>query len=610
MKKILLCLFFFFSLSAMAQTTPVKVTRNANHFVYASYGYGESIDTQYTQIEIYAGSDYTVTQGNALVEFQSRPWVYGPNNYIKGYSVEDIFVNEFTDTITYLTTIFDGDKREQYRTVSPFSRKDIKYDTAQVNGLTRYTCFINSNKLEFYVQPFETIWNWDRNTKGKATRALSPVPYYGRFPGLLVSFWRNGQCLMQLTKTEKVHSSKFWLDTRVPLISNRELSNLKRQKMVVTTRIFDSVQLCWCGKNDHIKGNYRMNTPFDSVLHYAGGTLVLKRIQLPKLPAHYQTFLELHQRSNGDAYDRTGSVFVIPEAYIDLKPNFFDGINNHPDSLPLFIGHDGEHYQGIRRGLSHLRQYYHSSFIYEPPVELMRFFTPFGVGQFNDRVQIDGLDWEDEAYYKQEVTDLAQLLQGEVWIGVWIGNYDKGGHTVTLEIKSFPGDTDPTLLESDYSQPRALFNTCNVLEMAGQNYGKLFGTDSLKVQFDIYDTNAHYRLRYIATGHGGWDGGDEFNPKTHTILLDGKPVFTHTPWRSDCGRYREWNPVSGNFWNGMSSSDFSRSGWCPGTATQPVYFTLPKLSRGSHTITVAIPQGEPQAGSFSHWCISGVLIEE
>jgi hypothetical protein len=610
MKKILLCLFLLSSLSAMAQTTPVKVTRNSNHFVYASYGYGESIDTQYTQIEIYAGSDYTVTQGNALVEFQSRPWVYGPNNYIKGYSVEDIFVNEFTDTITYLTTIFDGDKREQYRTVSPFSRKDIKYDTAQVNGLTRYTCFINSNKLEFYVQPFETIWNWDRNTKGKATRALSPVPYYGRFPGLLVSFWRNGQCLMQLTKTEKVHSSKFWLDTRVPLISNRELSNIKRQKMVVTTRIFDSVQLCWCGKNDHIEGNYRMNTPFDSVLHYAGGTLALKRIQLPKLPAHYQTFLELHQRSNGDAYDRTGSVFVIPEAYIDLKPNFFDGINNHPDSLPLFIGHDGEHYQGIRPSLSHLRQYYHSSFIYEPPVELMRFFTPFGVGQFNDRVQIDGLEWEDEAYYKQEVTDLAQLLQGEVWIGVWIGNYDKGGHTVTLEIKSFPGDTDPTLPESDYGQPRALFNTCNVLEMAGQNYGKLFGTDSLKVQFDIYDTNAHYRLRYIATGHGGWDGGDEFNPKTHTILLDGKPVFTHTPWRSDCGRYREWNPVSGNFWNGMSSSDFSRSGWCPGTATQPVYFTLPKLSRGSHTITVAIPQGEPQAGSFSHWCISGVLIEE
>jgi hypothetical protein len=232
------------------------------------------------------------------------------------------------------------------------------------------------------------------------------------------------------------------------------------------------------------------------------------------------------------------------------------------------------------------------------------------VGQFNDRVQIDGLDWQDEAYYKQEVTDLASLLQGEVWIGIWIGNYDKGGHTVTLNIKSYPGDTDPRLPESAISQPRSLFNTCNVLEMAGQNYGKLFGTDSLKVQFGIYDTTVSYSLRYIATGHGGWDGGDEFNPKTHTILIDGKPLFTFTPWRSDCGRYREWNPVSGNFWNGLSSSDFSRSGWCPGTATQPVYFTLPKLSRGSHSLTVVIPQGEPQAGSFSHWCVSGLLLED
>ena len=112
-------------------------------------------------------------------------------------------------------------------------------------------------------------------------------------------------------------------------------------------------------------------------------------------------------------------------------------------------------------------------------------------------------------------------------------------------------------------------------------------------------------------------GGDEFNPKTHILLIDGKPAFTFTPWRSDCGRYREWNPVSGNFWNGMSSSDFSRSGWCPGTATQPVYFDLIDYFRrqrlnptGSHTLTVAIPQGEPQAGSFSHWCVSGVIVED
>ena len=68
------------------------------------------------------------------------------------------------------------------------------------------------------------------------------------------------------------------------------------------------------------------------------------------------------------------------------------------------------------------------------------------------------------------------------------------------------------------------------------------------------------------------------------------------------------NPVSGNFWNGISSSDYSRSGWCPGTATNPVYIDLHDLAPGRHTVTVAIPQGENEGGSFSHWMVSGVLL--
>ena len=605
-----------------AQPKPVKVAKNANHFVYEVYEYGEKIDTQYTQIEIYGGYDYLIADGKHLPR-EYRPASQVKGDVIKGYSVEDIFVNELTDSVTYLTTIFDGSKKEQYRTRAPYSRTDIHFDTTQVGDLTRYTCSINSNTLEFYVLPFKTIWHAARDTKGVQSRDLTPLPQYGHFPGLVVSYWRNGQCRMQLVKTERMHSSKFHCPQDVPLVTPRELARIKRERMVVTTRIFDSVQLCWAGKNDHIEGDYRENTPYDSVLHFAGGTLALKRVRLPQLPDHYQTFLELHQCSNGDAYDRTGSVFVIPGAGTSLCPNFFDGINNHPDSLPLFIGRDGERYQGIKRGISLLKQYRISSFIYQPPVELMRFFTSFGVGHFNDRLQLDGLNWEEENYYKQEVTDLANCLQGEVWIGIWIGNYDKGGHIVTLDIKSYPGDilnSSPKLGEVPEGRRSvsSLFNTCNVLEMAGQNYGKLFATDSLTTEFSLWgDTNRHVKLRYIATGHGGWDGGDEFNPKTHTILIDGQEAFTYTPWRSDCGRYREWNPVSGNFWNGLSSSDYSRSGWCPGTATQPVYFDLTEYFRkhhlpiaGRHTITVTIPQGEPQAGSFSHWCVSGVLVTE
>jgi len=85
-------------------------------------------------------------------------------------------------------------------------------------------------------------------------------------------------------------------------------------------------------------------------------------------------------------------------------------------------------------------------------------------------------------------------------------------------------------------------------------------------------------------------------------------VFKYTPWRCDCATYREFNPVSGNFWNGVSSSDLSRSGWCPGTATNPVYFDLNDLKPGHHVITVAIPQGADEGSSFSHWMVSGVLL--
>ena len=573
-----------FATTAFAQPKPVKIVKNANLFNYEVYDYGERIDTSLMKIVL----NYPEYQ------IQSEE---GTGPFVPGYAHETTIVNLALDSTFQLAKFTGTEQADCYEVVSAFSRSDIVFDTAQVNGLTRYTCHINSNTLEFFVQDYP----YD----------INPLPYYGRFKGIVVCFKRNNQTYLQLAKTE------FWKQAGVKSfrdgylncqrVTGRELSQIKKQKLVITTRIFDDEQICWGKTNDHIEGDYRVNTPFDSVLHFAGGTLILKKISLPVLPRHYQTFVELHQRSNGDAYDRTGSVFVIPQGY--FGQTFFDGINNHPDSLPIITGKDGQKYQGIA-----FKRWVEGEWVlyYQPPVELMRFFTPFGVGHFNDRVRLDGLEWEDETYYKQEVTDLSGYLQGEdVLIGVWIGNYDGGGHKVTLDIKSYPGSDlwDDSSWEGDDEICKSLFNTCKVLEMAGQNYGKIFGTDSLSATVYIPEAKS-VKLRYISTGHGGWDGGDEFTPKANTILIDGKPAFTYTPWRCDCGRYREWNPVSGNFWNGMSSSDYSRSGWCPGTATQPVYFDLSYLEPGFHTITIAIPQGEPLGGSFSHWSVSGVLLIE
>ena len=571
--------------------------------IWCSAVSAQQVKHHYTYFNYDYDSDHTDTSKTYIDQIGTQTKIYGDapanGNLIPGYAQEITYADYGNDSIYYQYHYIAN--HDLYFVASTMNRNDIKWDTQVVDSkTTRYITSINSNRIELLFI-----------TSEKAN--INPLPYYGKFSGILKQMSRNGLVQIELSSKEK---SKTKEDQLIPSNlgirkSAREMSNLRRDKMVITTHIFENEQICWGKEMPTLT-----DIPFDTTLHYAGGTLILKRIKLPKLPEHYQTFVELRQRSNGDAYDRTGSVFVIPLAGTN-HPSFLDGILYHPDSLPTIVGKDGQRYQGIVAAPSTMRKYKdylnpYSSFIpgkYEPPVELMRFFTPFGVGKFNDRVKIDGLEWENETFYKQEVTELQSLLEGEVWIGCFIGNYDGGGHIVNLDIKSYPNDYEWAL---KYRSPNvvSLVNTCNVLEMAGQNYGRIFGTDSITVQFTISPDDKKTTLRYISTGHGGWGGGDEFNPKENTIIIDGKKRFSHTPWRCDCARYREWNPVSGNFWNGLSSSDLSRSGWCPGTATQPVYFDLSDLEPGNHTLTIAIPQGKPMEGGFSHWNVSTALIIE
>ncbi len=577
---LLICLILL-PLSAAAQK--VKIPKDANTFTYWQFDYGEKIDTTVIFVQRFGAYTYVYTLHSLKDEF------------VQGYAPTTTIINYESDSISVLAYYPDSTYYYRIR----FSRNDIEWNRHK----STYTCSINSNTMVFDMDE-------------KAPVNVNPLPHYGLKKGVLRSFTRNGQLRLKLVKAERSCCGTFELDPfkGARRVTPRELDRIMKERLVVTTRIFDHEQICWGKENDHIEGDRNgwpssYMVPMDTVLHYAGGTVILKRVQLPALPPHYQHFIEVHQQSNGDAYDRTGSIFFI-QTEGPVSHNFFDGVNWHPDSLPTIVGHDGQRYQGIV-----------SNENYWAPVEVMRFFTPFGVGKFNERMNDYGIDWRDEAYYRQEITDVYRY-GGDVIIGAWIGNYDAGGHLLTVDIKSYPNEyTIPKRDElsgwDPYRQVRPLFNTCNVLEMAGQNYGKLFGTDSLTVSFRILprlfngNTLKSARLRYISTGHGGWDGGDEFIPKTNTILIDGKPAFSHTPWRQDCGCYRDLNPVSGNFWNGLSSSDYSRSGWCPGTATQPVYFDLSPWADGKeHTLTVAIPQGKPVEGMFSHWAVSGALIIE
>lgn len=353
--------------------------------------------------------------------------------------------------------------------------------------------------------------------------------------------------------------------------------------------------------------------PREGVTRYANGTVVLKTLQLPEIQRGSQVFVDLQARSNGDAYDRTGSVFVIPLQSPGPagKRSFMDGLQQGVAALPLYQNGNGRSYRGVVATDS-----------YAPLIELMRFFTPFGVKHYN-HLQLKGKTWHESVPYRMDITDIATRLSGQsVAVGVFIGNFDQGGHKIDLNLTIHPSDAATAM----YSKPQEakpavssalspvlipLFNTTNVLEMANQDYATMFDVPKgLEVKFTLERPIKNARLRYIATGHGGWTHGDEFQPKKNTIVLDGKPVFAFIPWRQDCGAYRLFNPASGNFNDGLSSSDLSRSNWCPGTATNPVYIELGDLKVGRHVLSVRIPQGAREGESFSAWNVSGVVVGE
>ena len=438
-----------------------------------------------------------------------------------------------------------------------------------------YTCkkaktIINSNTLELWYTNELTI-------KGAPT-------VLGQNLGLVLEMTRNNNFTIQAIAIEKLQSIPEHVKiasiktSYTDLISYRDF--LWKSKFQ-TIEVFNGEIINF---SDESKSN-------DSILRYANGTIALRRVKFPEIKNGNQIFLDLTEQSNGDAYDRTGSVFIIP---VTEKQTFFDGLQKGITTLPIYENGNGKKYQG---GVA--------TDNYTPPIELMRFFTPFGILKYN-HIELKDKKWQDQAFYRQDISELVAILnESEYFVGVFIGNYDKGGHKVSMKITIHPNESEGAISEKIIP----LFNTTNIMEMAGQEYATMFDADKgLTVTFTLDKPLKNAKLRYITTGHGGWENGDEFVQKKNSIFLNNQEVFSFVPWRTDCGSYRLYNPASGNFNNGLSSSDYSRSNWCPGTVTNPIFIDLGNLEAGSHTLQVKIPQGKPEGGSFSAWNVSGILM--
>lgn len=556
MKSILLLLLCLLChLGAFAQKKPaaIKVTYTKT---YNGQPQGNDNPTV-----IFSDKDKTlITSANILAGKAENP-------------VELVLVNH-TDSSFVTTAKLDSAKSIATKDSVSLKKYQIELlpETKKILG---YNCkkaktVINSNTIEIW-------YTTELGLKGAPS-------ILGQELGLVLETNRNGNFVVTAAKVEKLKNAAAQFSAVPAGLKFTDALTYRDEiwkSRFTTLHVFSEQQINF---SDASKSN-------DSVLRFANGTIAIRKIKFPEIKQGSQVFAELIEQSAGDAYDRTGSVFIIPQ---DQKQSFLDGLNNGAKTLPVYENGNGEKYLGMVRTDG-----------YAPPVELMRFFTPFGISQYN-KLELKGKTWHNAVPYRQDISELATAFSGkEVYVGVFIGNYDKGGHKVSLDITLH---NDEIAYNTD-NVALPLFDTVNVMEMAGQGYSTMFNSDKgLEVTFTLSKPLKNARLRYITTGHGGWENGDEFLPKKNTLWLNGKEVFSFVPWRTDCGSYRLFNPASGNFENGLSSSDYSRSNWCPGTLTNPDFIGLGDLPAGTHTIRVTIPQGAPEGGSFSAWNVSGVLL--
>ncbi|UUC45658.1 PNGase F N-terminal domain-containing protein [Flavobacterium cerinum] len=562
MKKLLTTLFVLHFCLLYAQIAVIP--SNGYKITYLKSSNGKTIENQ-DPVLVFATEDQTVLVSSEKIISRKAAYPY-EQTFI---DLNDLNYTQFAHLSTTKSAV----------TIDTTSLESQKFEiTGDTKTILGYKCrkaktIINSNTIE--------LWFTD------ALKVKGAPTVLGQNLGLVLEMVRNNNFAITAKKIERQKKiSPRWMTTNqfsnttieTDLLTYRDLLWKSR---FTTINVFNNEIINF---SDHSKSN-------DSILRFANGSIILKKIRFPKIKPGSQLFLELQEQSNGDAYDRTGSVFVIPE---DQSLSFFDGLKNGVKTLPIYDNGNGKHYQGVVRTSN-----------YTPLLELMRFFTPFGIKQYN-HIALKDKKWHEIVPYRQDISDLQTALNNQtVWVGTFIGNYDKGGHKISLDI---------TIHNEEKHSPAArfifpLFNTTNIMEMAGQEYATMFDNEKgLEVTFDLPHDIKNAQLRYITTGHGGWENGDEFVPKKNSIFLDQQEVFAFTPWRQDCGSYRLFNPASGNFNNGLSSSDYSRSNWCPGTVTNPITIALGDLKAGKHTLQIRIPQGPREGNSFSSWNVSGVLI--
>ena len=220
----------------------------------------------------------------------------------------------------------------------------------------------------------------------------------------------------------------------------------------------------------------------------------------------------------------------------------------------------------------------------KPELELIKFITAYG----------------GRTEYSVDVTHLSPVLQGGVTLVAFIDTWVAPAWVMTFELEYSRDSLEqiskwvaPVMFEQSYTRDAQ-------------------GDTGILVNVDIPVGQKRVILHYLVSGHctDGTDA-DEFVKKDNVISVDGVVVFRYQPWRDDCRQFREINPYTRRWSDGYWSSDYSRSGWCPGDIVKPLELDLTDhLTPGSHTIRFVIENVRPknEKGDHGYWRVSGAVV--
>jgi len=340
------------------------------------------------------------------------------------------------------------------------------------------------------------------------------------------------------------------------------------------------------------RGDYRLDA----------GRIRLKPIALPHRDRQCVITLDVSLRSAGDPWDKSGTLFAFADK---AGRDYLQRMQRGGDA-------DTTRFAGITPEGDR-----------EPALELLRFITPFGVGHFShtERAQAYKPEsvgaWADSVHWSADLSHIQTWLTDAdtLWVGVYIDTWTAEGYTLSASITMDESDLPCAAALEQTTRP--LLNTTKLAH--DQRPFTAFPDGPLTVPFTLDTPTDGATLDVLTTGHGGHAGGDEFTEQEHHLLLDGDTLLTWTPWRTDCGAFRRFNPTSG-FWPStyvvrgdtleerVASSDLSRSNWCPGDQVDPLRLPLGDLSAGTHTLHIAIPGAQPWTDStFNFWNIAATL---